>query len=214
MTWLLGELIADAGLVDADVRGASERRITGVVHDSRSVQPGVLFCCLRGANSDGHAFAAAAVEAGAAALLVDHLLDLDVAQVLVADTRAAMGPIASAFFGHPSRALTIVGITGTNGKTTTTSLLAAILTSAGISTGVIGTLTGKYTTPEAPELHAQLAAFVSAGCTAVVMEVSSHALALHRVGGTRFALAVFTNLGRDHLDLHGSMAEYAEAKQL
>lgn len=212
VTWLLGELIADAGLVDADVRGASERRITGVVHDSRSVQPGVLFCCLRGANSDGHAFAAAAVEAGAAALLVDHLLDLDVAQVLVADTRAAMGPIASAFFGHPSRALTIVGITGTNGKTTTTSLLAAILTSAGISTGVIGTLTGKYTTPEAPELHAQLAAFVSAGCTAVVMEVSSHALALHRVGGTRFALAVFTNLGRDHLDLHGTVERYFAAK--
>ena len=212
MARLLGELIADAGLLDAEVRGASERRITGVVHDSRSVQPGVLFCCVRGTNSDGHAFAAAAVDAGAVALLVDHVLDLDVAQVVVADTRAAMGPIASAFFGHPSRSLTVVGVTGTNGKTTTTSLLAAILTSAGMPTGVIGTLTGKHTTPEAPELQAQLAAFVAAGCAAVVMEVSSHALALHRVDGTHFALAVFTNLGRDHLDLHGTVERYFAAK--
>jgi len=209
---LLGELIADAGLLNADVRGGSDLPITGVVYHSRSVEPGVLFCCLRGANSDGHTFAAGAVDAGAAALLVDHVLDLDVAQVVVADTRIAMGPIASAFFGHPSRSLTVIGITGTNGKTTTTSLLASVLVSAGMRTGVIGTLTGKHTTPEAPELQAQLAAFVTAGCAAVVMEVSSHALALHRVDGTRFALAVFTNLGRDHLDLHGTVERYFAAK--
>ena len=212
MGWLLGELVADAGLLNADVRGASDHPITGVVYDSRSVEPGVLFCCLRGANSDGHAFASGAVDAGAAALLVDHVLDLDVAQVVVADTRIAMGPIASAFFGHPSRSLTVIGVTGTNGKTTTTSLLASVLESAGMRTGVIGTLTGKHTTPEAPELQAQLAAFVTAGCVAVVMEVSSHALALHRVDGTRFALAVFTNLGRDHLDLHGTVERYFAAK--
>ncbi len=209
---MLGELTTEAALLDADVRGDSDRLITGIVYDSRLVEPGVLFCCLRGLNSDGHAFAGAAVAAGAAALLVDHVLDLDVAQVVVADTRAAMGPIAAAFFGHPSRSLTIIGITGTNGKTTTTSLLAAVLESAGMRTGVIGTLTGKYTTPEAPELQAQLAEFVAAGCTAVVMEVSSHALALHRVDGTHFALAVFTNLGRDHLDLHGTVERYFAAK--
>ena len=212
MARMLGELIADAGLLNADVRGAGDTEILGVVYDSRRVAPGVLFCCLRGANSDGHQFAAAAVTGGAAALLVDHVLDIDVPQVLVTDTRIGMGPIASAYFGHPSQALTVIGITGTNGKTTTTSLLAAVLESAGMSTGVIGTLTGKHTTPEAPELQAQLATFVAEGRSAVVMEVSSHALALHRVDGTRFALAVFTNLGRDHLDLHGTVERYFAAK--
>ena len=212
MARTLGELIADAGLGTAEVRGTADVSVTGVVHDSRLVAPGALFCCLRGANSDGHAFAAAAAEAGAAALLVDHALDLDVTQVIVADARVAMGPIASAFFGHPSRSLTVIGITGTNGKTTTASLLAAVLQSAGLRTGVIGTLTGKHTTPEAPELQAQLAGFVTAGCATVVMEVSSHALALHRVDGTHFALAVFTNLGRDHLDLHGTVERYFAAK--
>jgi len=212
MARMLGELIADAGPLRAVVRGATDVSVSGVVHDSRMVAPGVLFCCLRGSNSDGHAFAAAAVEAGAAALLVDHAVDFDVAQVVVPDTRVAMGPIAAAFFGHPSRSLTVIGITGTNGKTTTTSLLAAILESAGLRTGVIGTLTGKHTTPEAPELQAQLASFVAAGCVAVVMEVSSHALALRRVDGTHFALAVFTNLGRDHLDLHGTLERYFAAK--
>lgn len=212
MARMLGELIADAGLPGADMRGRSDVQITGVVYDSRMVAPGVLFCCLRGANSDGHAYAAAAVAAGAGALLVDHPMDLDVAQVIVADTRVAMGPISSAFFGHPSQFMTLIGVTGTNGKTTTTSLLAAVLDSAGMHIGVIGTLTGKHTTPEAPELQAQLAAFLADGCDAVVMEVSSHALALHRVGGTRFALAVFTNLGRDHLDLHGTVERYFAAK--
>ncbi len=209
---LLGELIADAGLFNADMRGDGDVRVTGIVYDSRAVAPGVLFCCLRGANDDGHEFAARAVDAGAAALLVDHALDIDVAQVILPDTRVAMGPLAASFFGHPSRALTVIGVTGTNGKTTTTSLLAAVLESAGMRTGVIGTLTGKHTTPEAPELQAQLARFVAEGCAAVVMEVSSHALALHRVDGTRFALAVFTNLGRDHLDLHGTVERYFAAK--
>ena len=212
MARTLGELIADAGPLGADVRGGRDDQVTAIVHDSRLVAPGVLFCCLRGANSDGHEFAAAAAEAGAVALLVDHALDLDITQVIVADTRVALGPISAAFFGYPSRSLTVIGITGTNGKTTTTSLLAAVLESAGLRTGVIGTLTGKHTTPEAPELQAQLAAFVTAGCVAVVMEVSSHALALHRVDGTHFAVAVFTNLGRDHLDLHGTVERYFAAK--
>ncbi len=212
MSRMLGELVADAGLSTAVLRGDENVAISGVVYDSRLVQEGSLYCCLRGLNSDGHAFAPAARGAGAAALLVDHVLDIDVPQVIVGDTRVAMGPLASAFFLHPSRSLTLVGVTGTNGKTTTTSLIAAILESAGIPTGVIGTLTGKHTTPEAPDLQAQLAGFLAAGKRAVAMEVSSHALALHRVEGTRFALAVFTNLGRDHLDLHGTMERYFAAK--
>ncbi len=214
MSWLLGALVADALLPAAELRGEPATRVVGVVYDSRRVQPGSLFCCLRGGNSDGHEFAAAAVAAGASALVVDHELDLPVAQVIVPDTRVAMGRLSSAFFAHPSRVLTLVGVTGTNGKTTTTSLIAAILEAGGMATGVIGTLTGKHTTPEAPELQAQLAAFVAAGKRAVVMEVSSHALALHRVDGTRFALAVFTNLGRDHLDLHGTIERYFAAKAM
>ena len=212
MARTLGELLADAGSATAVLRGDASVSISSVVYDSRLVREGSLFCCLRGVNSDGHAFATTARDTGAAALLVDHVLDIDVPQLIVADTRVAMGPIASALFGHPSRSLTIVGVTGTNGKTTTVSLIAAILESTGLPTGVIGTLTGKHTTPEAPDLQAQLAGFLAAGKRAVVMEVSSHALALHRVDGTRFALAVFTNLGRDHLDLHGTVERYFAAK--
>ncbi len=214
MERLLGELISDAALPAPLRRGGADVRVGGVEFDSRRVVPGVLFCCLRGGTVDGHRFAAGAVEAGAAALLVDHELDLDVPQVVVADTRAAMGPLAAAFFGHPSRRLTVVGVTGTNGKTTTTTLLAAVLDHAGMPAGVIGTLTGRHTTPEAPELQARLAAFLAEGKRAVVMEVSSHALALHRVAGTHFAVAVFTNLGRDHLDLHHTLEEYFAAKAL
>ena len=186
--------------------------ITAVDYDSRKVQPGSLFCCLRGANSDGHEFAEAARLAGAVALLVDHRLDLNVTQIVVDDTRRAMGWLAASFFGHPSRSLTMVGVTGTNGKTTTTSLIASILTSAGRATGMIGTLTGAHTTPEAPDLQAELADFVAGGTTAVVAEVSSHALELQRVAGCHFDVAVFTNLGRDHLDLHGTEERYFAAK--
>jgi UDP-N-acetylmuramoyl-L-alanyl-D-glutamate--2,6-diaminopimelate ligase len=214
MSRLLGALITDASLPAVELRGDPSTSVVGVVYDSRRVQAGSLFCCLRGGTTDGHGFAVAAAAAGASALLVDHELDLPVPQVIVPDTRAAMGRLSSAFFDHPSRSLTLVGVTGTNGKTTTTSLIAAILEGAGMTTGVIGTLTGKHTTPEAPELQSQLAAFVAAGKRAVVMEVSSHALALHRVDGSQFALAVFTNLGRDHLDLHGTIERYFAAKAL
>jgi len=186
--------------------------VTAVDYDSRNVQPGSLFCCLRGANSDGHEFAQGARRAGAVALLVDHRLDLDVAQIVVDDTRRAMGWLAASFFGHPSRSLTMVGVTGTNGKTTTTSLITSILTSTGRATGMIGTLTGTHTTPEAPDLQAVLADFVAGGTTAVVAEVSSHALELQRVAGCHFDVAVFTNLGRDHLDLHGTEERYFAAK--
>ena len=209
---LLGELVTDAALPSAVVRGDASVAITDVTHDSRQVRVGTLFCCVPGATVDGHQFAAGAVQAGAAALLVDHPLDLPVPQVVVADTRRAMGYLAAACWGHPSQSLLLVGVTGTNGKTTTTSLIAAVLEAGGLPTGVIGTLTGKHTTPESPELQARLAAFVAEGKRAVVMEVSSHALTLHRVAGCRFAIAVFTNLGRDHLDLHGTVERYFAAK--
>jgi UDP-N-acetylmuramoyl-L-alanyl-D-glutamate--2,6-diaminopimelate ligase len=195
------EIVGDAGTV-----------VTAMTHDSRRATTGSLYACVRGAHYDGHEFAPAALAAGAAALLVDHRLELDAPQLVVPDTRMAMGPVAAAVYARPSEALTVVGITGTNGKTTTSHLLAAIFRHAGQKTGLIGTLSGPHTTPEAPELQGRLAAFRDDGCAAVVMEASSHALALNRVDGTRFAAAVFTNLGSDHLDLHGSAQAYFRAK--
>jgi UDP-N-acetylmuramoyl-L-alanyl-D-glutamate--2,6-diaminopimelate ligase len=193
--------------------GDPSTRITSMTHDSRQVTAGELFACLRGALHDGHVFAAAAVAAGAAALMVDHeLADVGVGQLVVSDTRLAIGPVAAAVYDEPSRGLEMIGVTGTNGKTTTTHLLAAILRAAGRPTSANGTLSGAKTTPEAPELQQRLAAARAAGDRAVVMEVSSHALALHRVDGTRFAAAVFTNLGNDHLDLHGTVEAYFRAK--
>lgn len=186
--------------------------VTGVAHDSRDVAPGDLFCCVPGEHTDGHDHAPAAVAAGAVALLCERPLDLPVPQVLVGDARVAMAAAAAAVFGHPSAALELVGVTGTNGKTTTVHLLRSVLEAAGRRAEVIGTLTGARTTPEAPELQRRLARFVAEGVTAVAMEVSSHALALHRVDGTRFAVAVFTNLSAEHLDFHASMEEYFQAK--
>ncbi len=211
MSRTLREVVEQAGLDRIDVVG-DDTSITSVVLDSRKVNEGSLFCCLRGTRSDGHAFAEVARAAGASALLVDHRLDVPLPQLVVPDTRYAMGWLAASFFRHPSRALTLVGVTGTNGKTTTTSLIASILTAAGRSTGSIGTLTGAHTTPESPDLQADLAEFVERGVTAVVMEVSSHALELQRVVGCHFDIAVFTNLGRDHLDLHGTQERYFAAK--
>src|SRR4029077_20005944 len=148
----------------------------------------------------------------AAALLDEPVVPVEVPQVVVAEARAAMAPVAAAFFGHPSRHLQVVGVTGTNGKTTTVHLLGAILQSAGRRGGVIGTLTGERTTPEAPELQARLASFRDDGATAVAMEVSSHALALHRADAVWFSVAVFTNLSQDHLDFHDTMEDYFAAK--
>ena len=176
----LDEVLADApGLRVRRRVGAGSPVVTGITLDSRSVGPGSLFCCVRGERIDGHRFGPAAVTAGAVALLVEHELDVDVPQLVVDDVRAATGPLAAAVHGHPSRQLVLVGVTGTNGKTTTAHLLAHVLESNGWPCGVIGTLTGPRTTPEAPDLQAQLAAFAAEGRRAVVMEVSSHALALH-----------------------------------
>ena len=186
--------------------------VNAVVHDTRAVADGALFCCVRGSHTDGHDLAPAAVAAGATALLVDHELPLDVPQLVVDDVRAALGPLADAFWDHPSRHLDVLGVTGTSGKTTVTHLLAAVFAAAGRPCGVIGTLSGARTTPEAPELQALLAEHRRGGDAAVAMEVSSHGLDQGRVASTRFAAALFTNLSQDHLDYHGTMEAYFRAK--
>jgi len=196
-----------------DVRGEpATTEVTGVAYDSRTARRGDLFCCVPGERFDGHDFALDAVGAGARALLVERPLSVDVAQVVVADARRAMAQVAAAFHGHPSRDLTVVGVTGTNGKTTTTHLLEAALTAGGQPCAVMGTLSGVRTTPEAPDLQDKLAEHRDEGYAAVAMEVSSHALALRRVDATWFAAAVFTNLSHEHLDFHHSTEDYFRAK--
>lgn len=201
-----------AGRLGLELRGDPGVEVSGVTHDSRAVGPGMLFCCVPGDRLDGHLFAADAVAAGAVALVVEHAVDLDVAQLVAPDVRSVLGPVAAEVYRHPDRELNVVGVTGTNGKTTTVSLIAHVLHVAGRRAEVIGTLTGVRTTPEATEIHARLRAAADAGCDTVAMEVSSHALALHRVDALRFAVAVFTNLGTDHLDFHGTPERYFEAK--
>jgi UDP-N-acetylmuramoyl-L-alanyl-D-glutamate--2,6-diaminopimelate ligase len=208
---LLDQLLG--GVEVLDVRGdPASTDVAAITHDSRAVVPGALFCCVPGAHIDGHVFAGDAVAAGAAALLDERVVPLEVTQVVVPEVRSAMAPVAAAFFGDPSRYLHVVGVTGTNGKTTTVHLLGAILEAAGRQAGVIGTLTGERTTPEAPELQARLASFRDDGATAVAMEVSSHALALHRADAVWFSVAIFTNLSQDHLDFHETMEDYFAAK--
>lgn len=191
---------------------ASTVYVSAVSHDTRALSPGALFACVGGAVTDGHDHAPEAAASGAVALLVERFLPLDVVQVRVADARAALAPVAAAFHGHPSQGLEVVGITGTNGKTTTTHLLQAVLSAHGWPTEVVGTLGGARTTPESPELQARLAGALAAGCKAAAVEVSSHALVQHRVDAVRFAVVAFTNLGRDHLDYHGDSESYFAAK--
>ena len=195
--------------------------LSGVTHDSSRAVPGTLFCAIRGSRTDGHEHAPAAVERGASALLVERWLPLDVPQIRVPSVRAATGPAAAAVYGHPSRELTVVGVTGTNGKTTTCYLLEGAFAADGRGTGVIGTIEtrihgaaepGARTTPEGPDLQRLLRTMRDRGVDAVAMEVSSHGLDLHRVDGTRFDLAIYTNLSQDHLDWHGSMEAYWAAK--
>src|SRR5438445_1009386 len=206
----LDRLLGDVEVLD--LRGDATVEVSAVSYDSRAVRPGALFCCVRGERTDGHQYARAATSAGAVALLCERALALDVTQVVVADVRTAMAHAAAAFHGHPSRQLEVVGVTGTNGKTTTTHLLQAVLEADGRRTGLIGTLSGARTTPEAPDLQAQLAQLRDDDYRAVAMEVSSHALAQHRADATSFAVAVFTNLSQDHLDYHHTMEAYFQAK--
>jgi UDP-N-acetylmuramoyl-L-alanyl-D-glutamate--2,6-diaminopimelate ligase len=207
------KLIKDIDVVG--VRGEpATTDVSSIEFDSRRVAPGALFCCVPGERTDGHLHAADAVESGATSLLCDRFLDLEVTQVRVAPgaVRPAMAEVASAFYDHPSRALATVGVTGTNGKTTVTQLVRSVLDCAGRPTGVIGTLEGERTTPEAPVLQRLLGELRDEGRTAVAMEVSSHALTQHRVDGIVFDVAAFTNLSREHLDHHRTMEEYFEAK--
>jgi UDP-N-acetylmuramoyl-L-alanyl-D-glutamate--2,6-diaminopimelate ligase len=210
------QLSADAPTLDAPC--------TGVTFDSRRVRPGVVFVALKGVHVDGVAFAPEAIAAGAAAIVAQRPPDAAVAVpwIVVADSRVALALLASEFFGHPSREMRVVGITGTNGKTTTSYLVSAIFEAAGIRSGLMGTVTYRIgdrtmdatrTTPEAPDVQELMREMVTAGCGACVMEVSSHAMALHRVDGVRFAAGVFTNLTRDHLDFHADMEDYFAAKR-
>ncbi|MFM7062303.1 MAG: UDP-N-acetylmuramoyl-L-alanyl-D-glutamate--2,6-diaminopimelate ligase [Actinomycetes bacterium] len=202
-----------AALVGARLVGDPSALVTSVTHDSRRVVPGGLFCCVVGEHHDGHEFVEVAVGQGAAALLVSGVVPgAPVPQLVVDDVRPLLGPVAAAVLGHPSSRLSVVGVTGTNGKTTVVSLLGDVLTHCGRRAATIGTLTGERTTPEAPELQHRLAELAHDGVTDVAMEVSSHALVLGRVDAVDFAVGVFTNLGVDHLDFHGTVEEYFAAK--
>jgi UDP-N-acetylmuramoyl-L-alanyl-D-glutamate--2,6-diaminopimelate ligase len=205
------------------VSGPSDLEIQGLCYDSRQVMPGGLFFALRGAAVDGHRFIDAALAAGATALVVDDAscVPEGVTCVTVTDSRLAMSLMAAAFYSWPTAGIPVVGITGTNGKTTTTYLVEAMFEAVGIPAAVLGTVSYRlrdehipapHTTPESVELQRVLRQLVDAGARAVVMEVSSHALEQHRVDGCRFDTGIFTNLTRDHLDYHRDMASYRESK--
>jgi UDP-N-acetylmuramoyl-L-alanyl-D-glutamate--2,6-diaminopimelate ligase len=190
----------------------TDPEVTDIVIASDQVSAGALFGCVPGSRADGHDYAEVAVEKGAVALLCERWLDVPVPQVEVPSVRRALGPVSAAFWAYPARAMKVVGVTGTNGKTTTCALLASIFEANGWNPGVIGTLTGERTTPEAPALQRQLAGLRDAGARAVAMEVSSHALDQGRVNGTDFSAGVFTNLSQDHLDYHHTMDAYFGSK--
>jgi UDP-N-acetylmuramoyl-L-alanyl-D-glutamate--2,6-diaminopimelate ligase len=218
----LGELLRASG-VAAELRGDPSVEIRDLAYDSRRVGEGTLFFCFAGEKTDGHDCAAAAVDAGASALVVERPLDLDVPQAQVEDARAAMAPLAAAFNQDPTSELNVVGITGTNGKTTTAFLVRHLLESAGQQCGLLGTVRQvvggeveevERTTPEAIDLQRTLRRMLEAGDDACAMEVSSHALVLHRADAIDFAVKVFTNLSQDHLDFHDDMEDYFAAKRL
>jgi UDP-N-acetylmuramoyl-L-alanyl-D-glutamate--2,6-diaminopimelate ligase len=202
--------------------GAPEVEISGLAYSSQSVTPGALFFCVPGFRSDGHDFAPDAVQRGAAALVTERRLDLGVPEIVVDDVRAAMGPAAARFYGDPTAELDVVGITGTNGKTTTAFLVRHLLEAAGRQTGLLGTVKRvvggveedvERTTPEAIDLQETFRRMRDGGDRVAAMEVSSHALELGRVDGIRFACRVFTNLTQDHLDFHETMDAYFAAKR-
>lgn len=197
--------------------------VTGCSFDSRDVVAGDLFCCVPGFTVDGHDFAAGAVGHGATALLVERELDIDVPQLVVGAVRAAMGPAAALIFGDPSADLDVVGVTGTNGKTTTAYMVESICEAAGMRVGVSGTIETRiagvaeavrHTTPEAPEVQRLLARMRDAGCVVAVMEVSSHALHQGRTDAVHYRVGAFTNLSQDHLDYHSDLESYFAAKAM
>jgi UDP-N-acetylmuramoyl-L-alanyl-D-glutamate--2,6-diaminopimelate ligase len=214
--------LADLCMQDMRVIGNNQIDITSVAYDSRKVCKDALFFCISGYKTDGHKFAQSAVDKGATALMVTHQLDIDVPQILVKNDRAAMALISREFFGRPDERLTMIGITGTNGKTTTTYMIKSVLETAGKKTGLIGTIHNmigtqeiatERTTPESPDLFALIARMADEHCSAVVMEVSSHSLELERVAGIVFDVSIFTNLTQDHLDFHETFENYLAAKK-
>lgn len=217
----LDELVAE--LPGARVVGDATVEVRELAYDSRKVEPGTLFFCVVGEKADGHGFGPRAVEEGASALVVEReLTELAVAQVVVEDSRAAMAPLAARFWGDPTSELRVVGVTGTNGKTTTAFLVREILEAASYPCGLLGTVKQVVggvekevvrTTPEAIELQATFRQMLEGGDEACAMEVSSHAMTLHRADAIHFEVAVFTNLTQDHLDFHGTMEEYFLAKR-
>ncbi len=195
--------------------------IASLCNDSRKVKPGALFFCTPGVRLDAHKFAPQAVEKGAAALVVERRLDIDVPQVLVEDVRAAISYMAAEFYGHPADALLMLGITGTKGKTTTSFLIKSIMEEAGMKTGLIGTVCSmigdetiptQLTTPDPIETQQLLRRMADAGCGCVVMEVSAHALDMERLAGVKFRVGAFSNFSQDHLDYFDSMDTYFAAK--
>ena len=216
----LGRLVA--ALDPAELHGNADVDIVDLAYDARAATPGSLFFCVPGARADGHDFAPEAVANGAVALVAERLLSVDVPQLVVRDARVAMAPAADAFFGHPTHELEIAAVTGTSGKTTTSFLMFAVLAAAGRRPGLLGTVEArvggerrgvKRTTPEAIDLQRLFREMLDAGDRSCAMEASSHASELHRLDCTRYAVLVFTNLSQDHLDFHGDMESYFQAKR-
>jgi UDP-N-acetylmuramoyl-L-alanyl-D-glutamate--2,6-diaminopimelate ligase len=211
-----------SALEPVEVLGRPAVEVLDLAYDARVVAPGGLFFAVPGERADGHDFAAEAVERGAVALVVERKLELSVPQVVVRDSRAAMAVAADTFFGEPTSELEVVGVTGTSGKTTTSHLLFAILAAAGRRPGLLGTVEARVggerrgvvrTTPEAIDLQRLFREMLDAGDRSCAMEASSHASVLHRLDRVRFRVLVFTNLSQDHLDFHGDMESYFQAKR-
>ncbi len=211
-----------AALAPKDVVGRAPVELKDLAYDAGAVVPGALFFCVPGSRADGHDFAADAVARGAVALVVERPLDLAVPQLVVEDARRAMATAAAEFFGHPTNDLEVAGVTGTNGKTTTAYLLYAILEAAGRKPGLLGTVESRVgderraavrTTAEAIDLQRTFREMLDAGNRSCALEATSHGSELHRLDGVRFAALVFTNLTQDHLDFHGTMERYFDAKR-
>jgi UDP-N-acetylmuramoyl-L-alanyl-D-glutamate--2,6-diaminopimelate ligase len=224
---LLDSLVVDlerliAVLAPAEVVGRADTTIHDLAYDARAADSGSLFFCVPGERADGHDFAAEAIRNGAVALVVQHPLDVQVPQLVVSDSRAAMAVVADEFFGRPTEELVVAGVTGTAGKTTTAFLLYAVLASAGRRPGLLGTIETRVdgerraatrTTAEAIDLQRLFREMLDAGDRSCAMEATSHGSALHRLDRVRFAVLVFTNLDRDHLDFHRDMEDYFDAKR-
>ena len=203
--------------------GGANPSISEVFSDSRKVTPGSIFCCIQGEKNDGHHYVSAVESAGAAALVCEYAVKTDLPVILTESSRAVMGELASLIYENPSSKMLMLGVTGTNGKSTTTYILRSILQAAGVKTGLLGTIVesdgvrevdAERTTPESCDIQRQLAAMVKNGCGACIMETSSHGLQIGRLDGCLFDVAVFTNLNPEHLDFHKDMENYFQAKRL